>query len=175
MPFRMSNSTSQIDLVLTCEELLKSWPVRKLFGCLHIHHWYAIQELRQLYPNAPETLLPQWCKGGGDYTLVNYPENGKSDRAQRWIAKRYAKWWITDDYSTSGVNICNKINPLQVVSCYIIMTCCLLKCEAEVTKYEGNLHVWQSKYQIQVCMPVVWIMLDSKQNIPTGDQVSCIN
>ena len=71
----------QIDLVLTCEELLESWPVRKLFGCLHIHHWYAIQESRELYSNAPETLLPQWCKGDGDYTLVNYPENEKSDGA----------------------------------------------------------------------------------------------
>ena len=103
----------QIDLVLTCEELLESWPVKKLFGCLHIHRWYAIQKPRELYPNAPETLLPQWCKRGGDYVLANYPRNGKSDRAQRWVAKRYAKWWITDDYSTSGVNICNKVKPLQ--------------------------------------------------------------
>ena len=116
----------QIDLVLTCEELLKSWPVKKLFGRLHIHHWYTIQKSRTISPNVPETLLPRLCK---------------SYRAQSWIAKRYAKWWITDDYSTSGVNICNKINPLQVVSCYIIMTCCLLKLEVDVTKYEGNLHV----------------------------------
>ena len=86
---------------------------------------------RELYPNAVETLLPQWCKRGVDWELVEYPKNGKSARARRWIAKRYARWWITDDYSTSGVNICNKINPAQVVSFYLTMTCCLLKCEVD--------------------------------------------
>ena len=118
----------QIDLVLTCEELLESWPVKKLFGCLHIHRWYAIQESRELYPNAPETSLPQWCKRGKqDWELVWHSKGKKkSERAQRWIAKRYAKWWTTDDYSTSGVNICNKVNPPQVVSCYLMMTCCLV-------------------------------------------------
>ena len=105
----------QIDLVLTCEELLESWPVKKLFSCLHIHRWYAIQESGALYPNTPETSLPKWCKGGrDDKDLVKFPGSGKSDRGRRWIAKRYAKWWITDDYSTSGVNLCNKINPPQV-------------------------------------------------------------
>ena len=78
----------QIDLVLTCEELLESWPVKKLFGCLHIHRWYAIQESGELYPNTPETLLPQWCKGGSDEQLATYPGSGKSDRGRRWIAKR---------------------------------------------------------------------------------------
>ena len=120
----------QIDLVLTCEELLESWPVKKLFSCLHIRRWYPIQESGALYPNTPETLLPKWCKGGrDDEDLVKFLGSGKSDRGRRWIAKRYTKWWITDDYSTSGGNLCNKINPPQVA--YIMATCCLLKCEVD--------------------------------------------
>ena len=119
----------QIDLVLTCEELLKSQPIKKLFHILHIHHWYAVKKSAMLYPNAPETLLPKWCRGGKqDQDLVS-PSEG---RARQWIAKRYAKWWISDDYT--GVNICNKINPAQVVtlvSCCIMIICCLLKCEID--------------------------------------------
>ena len=105
----------QIDLVLTCEELLESKPFKKLFDILHIHRWYAIKKSATLYPNAPETLLPKWCRGGNhDQDLISPSESGKkSDTARRRIAKRYAKWWISDDY-TSGVNICNKINPAQV-------------------------------------------------------------
>ena len=114
----------QIDLVLTCEELLESRSIKKLFNILHIHRWYAIQKSEKMYPNAPETWLPKWFKGGkNDQKLVEDPGNKKSDRARSWIAKRYAKWWISDDY-TSGVNICNKINPPQVVNlvlCYIIV------------------------------------------------------
>jgi len=101
---------------LTCQELLESQPIKKLFDVLHIYHWHAIQMSATLYPNVPETLLPKWCKGGkNDWELVS-PSEGKkkSDRARSWIAKRYAHWWISDDYSTSGVNICNKINPAQV-------------------------------------------------------------
>ena len=128
----------QIDLVLTCEELLESQPIKKLFDKLHIYHWYAVQESKNIYPNAPETLLPKWCKnvrGIDDFPLdvdeylANYPGDEKSDKARRWIAKRYAKWWISDDY-TSGVNICSKINPAQVVnlvSCCIMINGCLLK------------------------------------------------
>ena len=106
----------QIDLVLTCEELLESQPFKKLFDILHIHRWYAIKKSATLYPNAPETLLPKWCRGGNhDQDLTSPSESGKkSDTARRRIAKRYAKWWISDDY-TSGVNICNKINPAQVL------------------------------------------------------------
>ena len=121
----------QIDLVLTCEELLESPAIKKLFDILHIHRWYAIKKSAVLYPNAPETLLPKWYKGGKyDWELVS-PSEGKkkSDRTRSWIAKRYANWWISDDYSTSGINICNKINPVQVVnhvSCYIMINCCLL-------------------------------------------------
>ena len=122
----------QIDLVLTCEELLESRPVKKLFSFLHIHHWYAIQKSRKLYPNIPETLLPQWCKrGGDDEDLANSLTNGTSDKARRWVAKRYAKWWITDDYRTSGVNICDKINPPQVLSCYMMITCWILEFEVD--------------------------------------------
>ena len=127
----------------------------KLFGCLHIHRWHAIQKSRKIYPNTPETLLPLWCKGGGDeyernmfcggdvdQYLANYPKSGKSDRARRWVAKRYAKWWITDDYRTSGVNLYNKINPAQVMSCYIMITCCLLEIDClNITKSEGNLFI----------------------------------
>ena len=113
----------QIDLVLTCEELLKSRAIKKLCGCLHIHHSFVIQKSRRIYPNTPETLLPQWCKRDGDAAwfgndvdryLAYNPGDRMSDRARQWIAKRYAKWWITDDYSTSGVNICNKIVPPKV-------------------------------------------------------------
>ena len=118
----------QIDLVLTCEELLKSQPIKKLLDILHIHHWYAAKKSAMLYPNAPETLLPKWCRGGNrDQDLVS-PSEG---RARRWIAKRYAKWWISDDH-TSGVNICRKINPAQVVKPNVLMIhCCFLKCEID--------------------------------------------
>ena len=126
----------QIDLVLTCEELLESWPIKKLFDTLHIHHWYATKKSATLYPNAPETLLPKWCKGSKHDRELARPSEGKtkSDRTRSWIAKRYVNWWISDDYSTSGINICSKINPAQVVSlvsCYIMTNCCLLKCDIE--------------------------------------------
>ena len=106
----------QIDLVLTCEELLESQPIKKLFDTLHIHRWYAVQKSTTLYPNAPETLLPKWCKGGKhDQDLVSPTESEKKSQViRRRIAKRYAKWWVSDDY-TSGINICNKINPPQVL------------------------------------------------------------
>ena len=57
--------------------------------------------------------------------LAKVAGDKKSDRTWQWITKRYAKWWISDDYNrTSGVNICNKSNPAQVVhigSCYIMI------------------------------------------------------
>ena len=108
---------------MTCEELLESWPIKKLFDKLHIYHWYTIKESRKLYPNAPETLLPKWCKRGirpffgvdVNEHLARVPGDKMSDRTRQWITKRYAKWWISDDYRTSGVNLCNKINPAQVI------------------------------------------------------------
>ena len=104
----------QIDLILTCEEVLESRPIKKLFDILHIHRWNAIPKSEVLYPNAPETLLPVWCKGGkSDEEWTTY--QNKSDSARSWIAKQHAKWWISNDYRTSGVKICNKINPAQVL------------------------------------------------------------
>ena len=100
---------------MTYEELLKSWPVKQLFDLLFIRCWYPIQKSRTVYPNTPETLLPNWCKGDkSDDDLANFPGYTKSDKARRWVAKRYAKWWVPDDYRTSGVDIFNQVNPAQV-------------------------------------------------------------
>ena len=69
-----------------------------------------------LYPNAPETLLPKWCeeKMNGNWLVLQKIEIKQSNRAWR-IAKQYAHWRISDDYSTLGVNICNKFNPADAV------------------------------------------------------------
>ena len=62
----------RIDLVLTCQELLESQSIKKLFDILHIYHWHAIQKSETLYPNGLETLLPKWYKGGkNEWELVS--------------------------------------------------------------------------------------------------------
>jgi len=94
----------QIDLVLSLEELLESLHLRQRF--VSPYHRSAF------YPNTPETLLPDWCKRGTcDKDLV---ENKKPSRVRKWIAKLYSKWWITNDYSASGVNVSNAIKPHPV-------------------------------------------------------------
>ena len=95
----------QIELVLSIEELLESLHLRRRFVIpYHRSKFY--------YPNTPETLLPDWCKRGTcDKDLV---ENKKPSRVRKWIAKLYSKWWITNDYSASGVNVSNAIKPRPV-------------------------------------------------------------
>ena len=88
----------QIDLVLTIEELLEF---------MHLRHRFVIKRSEDLYPNAVETLLPNWLRGSKYFP----------DKVRRWIAKRYAKWGISDDYRASGVKICNRIEKAQVC-CY---------------------------------------------------------
>ena len=101
----------QIDLVLTIEEMLEF---------MHLRHRFVIKESEELYPNAVETLLPNWLKGSNtnyDLALMAEDDYEKPDKVRRWIAKRYAKWGISDDYSASGVKICNRIEKPQVC-CY---------------------------------------------------------
>ena len=101
----------QIDLVLSIEEMLEF---------MHLRHRFVIKESEALYPNAVESLLPKWFKGSKDnWDLAEMAENDyeKPDKVRRWIAKRYAKWGISDDYSASGVKICNRIEKPQVC-CY---------------------------------------------------------
>ena len=101
----------QIDLVLTIEEMLEF---------MHLRHRFVIKESEELYPNAVETLLPNWLKGSKDnveWALMAEDDYEKPDKVRRWIAKRYAKWAISDDYSASGVKICNRIEKAQVC-CY---------------------------------------------------------
>ena len=103
----------QIDLVLTIEELLEF---------MHLRHRFVIKESEALYPNAVATLLPNWFKGSkGNKDLAEMAEDEykRPDKVRRWIAKRYAKWGVSDDYSTSGVKICNRIENPQV--CYYNM------------------------------------------------------
>ena len=98
----------QIDLVLTIEEMLEF---------MHFHHRFVIKESEKLYPNAVETLLPNWFKGSkGNIGLVEMTQDKykRPDKVRRWISRRYAKWGISDDYSTSGVNICNRIEKPRV-------------------------------------------------------------
>ena len=101
----------QIDLVLTIEEMLEF---------MHLRHRFVIKESEELYPNAVETLLPNWLKGSKDNKdWAEMPEDKykRPEKVRRWIAKRYAKWGISDDYSASGVKICNQIEKTQVC-CY---------------------------------------------------------
>ena len=105
----------QIDLVLTIEELLEF---------MHLRHRFVIKSSEELCPNAVETLLPNWLKGSKrNYVLATMTEDDykKADKARRWIAKRYAKWGISDDYSGSGVNICNRIEKPQVCKCHLFL------------------------------------------------------
>ena len=105
----------QIDLVLTIEELLEF---------MHLRHWFVIETSEELYPNAVETLLPNFLKGSKDnYDLAKMAEDDyeRPDKARRWIAKQYAKWGISDDYSGSGVNICNRIEKSQVCKCRLFL------------------------------------------------------
>ena len=98
----------QIDLVLSIEELLEF---------MHLRHRFVIKKSEDLYPNAVETLLPNWLKGSKtNYYLAEMAEDKykRPDKVRRWIAKRYAKWGISDDYSASGVKICNRIEKPQV-------------------------------------------------------------
>ena len=87
---------------------------------MHLRHRFVIKESEALYPNAVETLLPNWFKGSKankDLAKMAEDEYERPDKARRWIAKRYAKWGISDDYNTSGVNICNRIEKPQVCEC----------------------------------------------------------
>ena len=105
----------QIDLVLTIEELLEF---------MHLRHRFVIETSEELYPNAVETLLPNFLKGSNDnYDFAEMAEDDyeRPDKARRWIAKRYAKWGISDDYSASGVNICNRIEKPQVCKCRLFL------------------------------------------------------
>ena len=95
----------QIDLVLTIEELLEF---------MHLRHRFVIKESEERYPNAVETLLPNWLKGRKYYPAMSEDKYEWSDKVRRWIARRYAKWAISDDYSASGVNICDRIKEPQV-------------------------------------------------------------
>ena len=60
----------------------------------------------------PATLLPEWCKRGtDDHKLVYSPKDHKlQTRMGRW----YSKFWITDEYSTSGVKISDAMKPPPV-------------------------------------------------------------
>ena len=101
----------QIDLVLTIEEMLEF---------MHLRHRFVIKESEELYPNAVETLLPNWLKASKtNDTLARMPEDKykRPEKVRRWIGKQYAKWVISDDYSASGVNICDRIEKPQVC-CY---------------------------------------------------------
>ena len=105
----------QINLVLTIEELLEF---------MHLRHRFVIKTSEELYPNAVETLLPNFLKGSKDNEdLAEMAEDDyeRPDKARRWIAKRYAKWRISDDYSGSGVNICNRIEKPQVCKCSLFL------------------------------------------------------
>ena len=87
---------------------------------MHLRHRFVIKKSESLYPNAVETLLPNWFKGSKankDLAKMAEDEYERPDKARRWIAKRYAKWGISDDYSVSGVNICNRIEKPQVCEC----------------------------------------------------------
>ena len=107
----------QIDLVLTIEEMLEF---------MHLRHRFVIKESEPLYPNAVETLLPTCFKGSmANNILAEMAEDKyeRPDKVRRWIAKRYAKWEISNDYSTSGVNICNQIEKLEVCKCSFLLQC----------------------------------------------------
>ena len=98
----------QIDLVLTIEEMLEF---------MHLRHRFVIKGSEKCYPNAVETLLPNWFKGrkaNEDLAGMAEDEYERPEKVRRWIAKRYAKWGISNDYSTSGVNICDRIEKPQV-------------------------------------------------------------
>ena len=87
---------------------------------MHLRHRFVIKESEELYPNAVETLLPNWLKGSKtNDTLARMPQDKykRPEKVRRWIGKRYAKWVISDDYSASGVNICGRIEKTQVC-CY---------------------------------------------------------
>ena len=104
----------QIDLVLTIEELLEF---------MHLRHRFVIKTSEELYPNVVETLLPNFLKGNyGNGNFVGMADNDykRPDKVRRWIANRYAKWGISDDYSASGVNTCNRIKP-QVCKCHLFL------------------------------------------------------
>ena len=108
--------TFQIDLVLSFEELLES------LGC---RHRFAIKS-KECYPNVPATLLPQCCKRGStDDILVDEAEIesdlGRPAKVRKWIAKWYSKLWITDEYSTSGVNISEAIKPPPVSTSVVML------------------------------------------------------
>ena len=105
----------QIDLVLTIEELLEF---------MHLRHRFVIKTSEELYPNAVETLLPNFLKRSKDNDDLAEMAEGdyeRPDKVRRWIAKRYAKWGISDDYSGSGVNICNQIEKPQVCKCHLFL------------------------------------------------------
>ena len=71
------------------------------------------------YPNVPATLLPKWCKKGTDNgNLVYYPERHK---IRRRMGKWYSKFWITDEYSTSGVKISDAIKPPLVGTSVVML------------------------------------------------------
>ena len=106
----------QIDLVLTVEEMLEF---------MHLRHRFVIKQSEVLYPNAVETLLPNWLKGSidnKDLAEMSEDEYERPDKVRRWIAKQYAKWGMSDDYSASGVKICNRIEKPQVC-CYNTVPC----------------------------------------------------
>ena len=107
----------QIDLILSFEELLES---------LGIRHRFVKKESTKSYPNAPMTLLPQWCKKKGvdEEILAADPDEyypGRLGKVRKWIAKQYSKLWITDDYSTSGVRISEAIKPPPVGTSVVML------------------------------------------------------
>ena len=105
----------QIDLILTIEELLEF---------MHLRQRFVVKKSEDLYPNAVETLLPSWLKGSKNNKILAEMAVGeyeRPDKVRRWIAKRYAKWGISDDYSASGVNICNRIEKPQVCKCSLFL------------------------------------------------------
>ena len=78
---------------------------------LGIRHRFAVKP-KTCYPNVPATLLPEWCKKGvSDKRLVKSPDKHK---VRRRMGKLYSRFWITDEYRTSGVKISDAIEEPSV-------------------------------------------------------------
>ena len=80
-------------------------------------------------------------KGKKDNNLCPYftdkdlVENRKPSRVRKWIAVLYLKWWISNDYSASGVNVSNAIKPRPVCTLEIMLLSHCKECGSTETKF----------------------------------------
>ena len=105
----------QIDLVLTCQEPLESQPIKKLFDICIFTIGMQFRSLKcciQMHQKPFYRNGVREEKMNGNWLVLQKIKIKQSDRARRRIAKQYAHWRISDDYSTLGVNIWNKFNPV---------------------------------------------------------------